>query len=59
MIKLLVLMVTLLFFFKQVWSVVGRDFYVVVQDFFLFGKLLKKVNHLLLLWFLNWLMSHQ
>lgn len=28
-------------FFKQACGVVGRDFYVAMQDFFIFGRLLK------------------
>jgi len=35
-------------FFKQAWGVVGRDFYVVVQDFVISNRLLKQINHLII-----------
>jgi len=45
--KLLVPMATPLFF-KQAWSVVGRDFCAAVQDFFISARLLKQINHLVI-----------
>jgi len=38
------------FFYKQVWSVVGGDLCVAVQDFFHYGRLLKQVTIQVLLW---------
>jgi len=33
------------FFFKQAWSIVGRDFCAAIQDFFHSSRLLKQVSH--------------
>ena len=33
------------YFFKKAWDVIGEEFCVIVWDFFVFGQLLKQINH--------------